>query len=662
MKFKLLLLLLFPLLTFANIGDTTYIRFHNKMDMTYYGNFDFKGKFPDGSKTYHQIIMKYTLGCASTGCSGWDYTNHIQYLKPLGIFDSSISKIDTSGGKHDTTWKKTERIDKYELGRVITPYGTYMQGGGSNGYLPTWQHRYWFDVTDLASILKDSGTVRCLYSGYISGFSATVEFYFIEGTPPRNVLKFENVWGSGGANCMGYSNSSQFETTQVPAKALQILPNTKSASFQFTSSGHGGDNNINAAEFNEESADVIWNKTKIGRMHLWRDDCGKNPIYPQGGTWIYNRANWCPGTKVNTFYFEIDSTKLHPGNIDSVDVNYDPFTWTGNQTPCYAIGSLFVQYGDYNYKNDLSLTDIIAPSTNENYRRLNPVCYNPVIEVKNKGKNSITSCTIIYGLRNGIKSTYNWTGNLAFNQTQQITLPSMNWTGAVAGSVFDVEITSVNNKTDEWIHDNKMSSNITITPKHETTLVVWFKTNNFPLENKYKMLDWSGNVIYEKNNMTTANTVYKDTISMAVGCYTFIVEDEGGDGMNWWANKDVAGIGTVYFKNMNGNLVKNFQMDFGSEIRYQFTTAYLLGVKNEIDETESIIIYPNPSTGTINIAIANASKPSVISIYDMNGKLIFEKNTEIFQSEVIANIGTKGIYLVKVNSGDKILTQRVIIQ
>lgn len=96
---------------------------------------------------------------------------------------------------------------------------------------------------------------------------------------------------------MGYSNSSQFETNQAPAKAVAILPNAKSASFQFTSSGHGGDNNINAAEFNEESADVLWNKTKIGRMHLWRDDCGKNPIYPQGGTWIYNRANWAPGTK-----------------------------------------------------------------------------------------------------------------------------------------------------------------------------------------------------------------------------------------------------------------------------------------------------------------------------------------------------------------------------
>lgn len=231
----------------------------------------------------------------------------------------------------------------------------------------------------------------------------------------------------------------------------------------------------------------------------------------------------------------------------------------------------------------------------------------------------------------------------------------------MVGGIFDVEITNVNNTTDEWIYDNKLSSNITITPKHETTLVVWFKTNNFPLENKYKMLDWSGNVVFEKNNMTTANTVYKDTISMAVGCYTFIVDDEGGDGMNWWANKDVAGIGTVYFKNLNGNLVKNFQMDFGSEIRYQFTTAYLLGVKNEIDETESIIIYPNPSTGTINIALANASKPSVISIYDMNGKLIFEKNTEILQTESV-NISTKGIYLVKVNSGDKILTQRVIIQ
>ncbi len=663
MKRLLLLLVIYlPTLVFASNGDTTYFRFQNKMNMTSYGNYDFKGAFPDGSKTYRQILMKYSLGCASSGCSGWDYTNHIQYLKALGIFDSSVASIDTSAGKHDTTWKKTERTEKYELGRVITPYGTYMQGAGSNGYLPSWQHRYWFDVTDFAGLLKDSGTMRCVYSGYSSGFSATVEFYFIEGTPARDVLKIENVWGSGGANCMGYSNSTQFETTQLPLKAIAVLPGTQSASFQFTSSGHGGDNDQNAAEFYDESAEVLLNNTSLGKMHLWRDDCGKNPIYPQGGTWIYNRANWCPGTKVNTFTFDLTATQLHPGAKDSIDVNYDPYSWTGNQTPCYAISSVFVQYGNYNFNNDASLTNIISPSTNENYRRLNPVCYNPIIEIKNQGKNEITSCIIKYGLSNGVKANYTWNGKIPFNKTQQIILPNFNWTGAVNGSLFEAEIIKVNNVTDDWTLDNKANSVVTITPKHDTNMIIWFKTNNLPTENRYKITDWNGLTVYEKNTMTTANTVYKDTIHLAVGCYTFWVNDDGGDGMSWWANQSTAGTGYVYFRNMSGSLLKNFNMDFGSEIRYHFTTAYMLGLNNTPIENETISIFPNPTTRKTTIKINSLWGNAEVEILDITGKTIYNATINSPETSLLLDHLEKGIYLVKIIANGKIRTEKLMVE
>lgn len=660
-KLFLIVLMSLPLSLLAANGDTTIYRFQDKMDMKNYGNYDFKGRFPDAGKTYRQILMRYSLGCASSGCSGWDYTNHIQLLRPTGIFDSSVASIDTTNGKHDTTWKKTERIDKYELGRVITPYGTYMQAPGSNGYLPTWQHRYWFDVTDFASFLHDSATVRCVYSGYTSGFSATVEFLFIEGTPPRNVLKAENVWGSGGANCMGYAGSTQFETTQLPAKALSILPGTKSASFQFTPSGHGGNNNLNAAEFYDESADVLLNNTKIGRMRIWRDDCGKNPIYPQGGTWIYDRANWCPGTRVNTFSYDISAAQLHPGGTDSINVDFDPFTWTGSQTPCYAISSLFVQYGDNNFSNDVSIQHIIAPGNDENYRRLNPICNTPVIEIKNNGKNPVTSFTIVYGLKAGTQSTYKWSGNLPFNQSQQIQLPAINWTGATAGAMFEAEITSVNNTTDEWPSDNKMRSYISITPKHETDIIVWFKTNNFGTENKYKFIDWNGKTVFEKTSMPAANTIYKDTIHLAVGCYTFLVDDAGGDGMSWWANQSTAGSGYVYFRNLTGTITKSFPMDFGSEIRYNFTTAYLLGIENAVETTRGMQVYPNPASENITVEFMNTEGPHHIRLMDATGKVMVETTTSENKWIIPAKAYPKGMYLLQVTSGEKCYSEKIII-
>jgi hypothetical protein len=49
--------------------------------MTWYGGYTKPVKFPDGNTTYHKILMVYTMGCATGGCSDWDYTTKIEVLK-----------------------------------------------------------------------------------------------------------------------------------------------------------------------------------------------------------------------------------------------------------------------------------------------------------------------------------------------------------------------------------------------------------------------------------------------------------------------------------------------------------------------------------------------------------------------------------------------------
>ena len=144
-------------------GDTTNIQVHDHTDMTWNGNYDEWGVFPDGSKTYRKIYLHYTMGCASSGCSDWDYTTKIEVLHRTGQLDTSLNEI----------------IESYELARVITPYG--------NGLNNNWEFTHIFDITDFASILKDSVEIRAHYGGWSSGFSVTLDFEFIEGTPPRNV-------------------------------------------------------------------------------------------------------------------------------------------------------------------------------------------------------------------------------------------------------------------------------------------------------------------------------------------------------------------------------------------------------------------------------------------------------------------------------------------
>ena len=86
------LLLVITLIATINsfAGDTTNIRVHDHTDMTWYGNYNEWGVFPDGSETYRKIYLNYTMGCASSGCSDWDYTTKIEVLHRTGDIDSTL--------------------------------------------------------------------------------------------------------------------------------------------------------------------------------------------------------------------------------------------------------------------------------------------------------------------------------------------------------------------------------------------------------------------------------------------------------------------------------------------------------------------------------------------------------------------------------------------
>ena len=103
--------------------------------------------------------MHYTLGCPSIGCSEWDYTTKIEVANPLN--DST------------TQW--------LELVRIMTPYA----GDRNEG----WTHEWIIDVTDYASVLTGERIIKANYGGYQDGFTVTIDFEMIEGTPPRCSLR-----------------------------------------------------------------------------------------------------------------------------------------------------------------------------------------------------------------------------------------------------------------------------------------------------------------------------------------------------------------------------------------------------------------------------------------------------------------------------------------
>lgn len=637
-------------------GDTTKVRFHHKTDLTWYGNYDQRNAFPAKGKTWNRILLKYTMGCSSSGCSGWDYTTHVQYLKETGKLDSSIAKVDTLTG--DTSWNVYAIKEPFELGRVITPYGTYMRDG-TNGFDKNWQQVYWFDVTDFEPLLHDSATIRVFYSGWQNGYSATIDFYFIEGTPPRKVLSYQNLWGNGGGSA-GYADSKTFENGFMAARKIVRLPGAASAKLTFTPTGHGFDNSQYAAEFYPELFALKINGDTIGTDYIWNDKCGENPLYPQGGTWVYNRANWCPGGAAGIFAWEIIPHLLADSN--TLDIDFEPYTWTGNQTPSYTVSAMLFQYDAHNYSHEASLEDIIAPSADPNYLRFNPMCDQPMISIRNNGKDTLRSLKITYGFAGKAPSSYIWNGQLAFGNTTRIALPMPDYTDVQQQPTFSCSISEPNGSVDEVSYNNLRTSRALITPKLENKIIVWFKTNKAGAENSYTFKDQFGKLIFEKKGlMNDTVLLYKDTINLPNGCINLTLVDSGGDGIDWWANRANVKSGYFWLRNFSSNNWIRLNPDFGAVLNYRFNANFGLPVEQVFEPGELLQIFPNPAGDQLQLTSIDPDFKGEIMLVDFSGKTVY-RGSMCHQTTLSTTGFAAGLYIVSITGSDCRLVKKIYIQ
>lgn len=574
-------------------------------------------------------------------------------------------------------------IKKYELARVITPYG---------GNIPSnYAFKHIFDITDFASILQDSVKIRAHYSGWQNGWSATLDFEFIEGTPPRNVTDIQNVYSGN----YSYVNSTDFETNKLNSKNLWVYPNTSQAMIKMTTTGHSFDNNINAAEFN-----IIDYKLNIdGQLtHIqqnWNDKCGENPIYPYyenplGGyihTWILDRANWCPGLRAKTFDHEITP---YINSSDSVEINVDftSFSWyphppvcpvqgisppnpTGlcfnggaGQTPVYTVECQLFQYEASNFNNSAEITDIIKPSSKDEYSRFNPTCGKPLIEIRNYGSTTLNTLEIEYGIIGGSLHTYNWSGSLEFLETQEVELPLLtNWHGTK--DIFYVKLNNPNGQADDYDVNNYMETVFEHVPQYQNKFAVWTTLNNGVISSWTNESETSWEFFKDDGSLHAASqqmflgivpqNQYRDTIDFESGCYTFKVTDLGENGLDYGYNND--GIGSIKLRNVPGTTFKDFHPDFGSNIIHNFRVGSILSNEQIIQD---FIIYPIPAKDEIVIS-GDLIKFNILTIVDNSGRFVKELNS-LSGSSLKVDISnlSRGIYFI--TSHDKSVIRKFVKQ
>ncbi|MFN8318923.1 MAG: peptide-N-glycosidase F-related protein [Saprospiraceae bacterium] len=526
-------------------------------------------------------------------------TLHLWEAGEYPVYDENGEQVDVVFTEADSSifiedliyYQK--RPMKFELMSFVTPYGIGLDLGLEG---KTWH----FDVSDFAPILKGRKRMTMEFGGQ-NQEEMDIRFLYYSGKAPRKVLDIRQVWP---VNAVGYNSilsNNSFEKRQVQFNSL-----TQSAKLRSAITGHGQEGEfIPQTHFiNVNGGNTEWS------WQVWKE-CADNPVYPQGGTWIYDRAGWCPGAATDVREYDVSPYISNTG----MDIDYGINTAQGDSR--YIVNTQLVEYGQAEFNVDAAITKIVRPSMDIEHQRFNPICMQPAIVIRNGGKETLTKIIIEYGTDNQILGQHEWTGNLQFMQTTLLDLPVLSPSAWSDSGTFFARIVEVNGVNDEYVSNNELTSSYTSVSRHTSNIIIDMRTNGAANETSWVLTDVDGNIIKQRKGALSPNKDYADTIRNLNGCYLLKISDTGDDGISFWANGD--GTGYLGIRSI-GQPVKQFNGDFGKEINYQFIASSPSGNNEEIQVSAELSVYPNPANQSIELECSGIKEKGNLYLMDSYGR------------------------------------------
>lgn len=270
---------------------------------------------------------------------------------------------------------------------------------------------------------------------------------------------------------------------------------------------------------------------------------------------------------------------------------------------------------------------------------------NPRVSLYNRGTSTMTSAVITYSI-NGNTQTYNWTGSLAQDKFQIITLP-MPANGL--GGQLNINVTSVNGAADQRTSNSNISVTYLGAPARVDTNVVFnLQLDQYGTETTWELKNSAGTVVQ-------SGGPYPDSPTSALPalmsfnwtlnpdeCYTLTVNDSWGDGLypygGYYNVQSTAGVTLL-----TGSHFPTTQN--------RFMKVQVLGTNEAVKE--SFGIYPNPVTDILNVT--KVSDKAYFEMHNTVGQLVKKgtiNNNQINVSELI-----KGTYIITIK--DKNISESI---
>ncbi len=535
---------------------------------------------------------------------------------------------------------------KVELMSFVTPYGINLDLG-MEGKI------WYFDVTDYVDVLKGLKRMTIELGGQRQE-DMDIKFLYIVGTPPHDILDFRQIWRPASKSYQDILADRAFEPRD-------FLMHPDGAMFKLKSviTGHGQEGEFipRMHQFNIDGGDHEY------QWQLWTE-CSTIPIYPQGGTWLYDRAGWCPGEPSDLYEYDI-TEHVTAGQVHNLD--YTIIFASGSTN--YQHSQQLVTYGSPNFTIDAAIINVNRPNPTAAHQRFNPACSNPVAVIQNTGETTLTDLDIEYGVYGAEILSQSWSGSLEFLETAEVILDIPNygfWQGS--SNTFTVSISNPNGQADEYAYNNVYSltyEDVDLVDISQTPVTIECRTNNQGYQNYYAITDIDGNVIFERDDMENT-TLYIDEVTLGPGCYKLRIDDTGDNGLYFW-HQPGFGSGFIRIKNNSGVPIYNFDSEFGRFAEYEFAVVDMTGT-SEIPSSESAIsIYPNPTRNRVNIAHQGMDNTRVVASV-FNSAMVKLRETEYtvsghdFLNSIDLSDLPSGIYFLKLSYDDKVMVKKLIRQ
>ena len=277
------------------------------------------------------------------------------------------------------------------------------------------------------------------------------------------------------------------------------------------------------------------------------------------------------------------------------------------------------------------------------------------VELKNYGVVSLTSLEFVCSVNNGDEITYEWTGNLAQNESTTVTLPTVFYT-PTDNNISNISCELPNGETDQLQANdyNNQDFKGSVTYPENCKFLLLVLEN--PEDITWSIVDENGSVIEEGGPYTNTGFKISPFTFPETGCYELVLNDASGNGLsdNLYVisdeNDEVLWTGGTFTYSTRAELAYDITIDV-----------------NEILSAKDVSIYPNPVTKTANIDFNLYQNSDVnIAVFDILGKNVMN----LYKGEMMGGANNvqmnvsdlnEGIYFVKLQMNNQIITKKIMI-